>query len=226
MLKDKVQDRLANLLVSAESIKSTKIKDQPVTGVLCNLYTRVNSEQATKWITSVITIFRSTFGEESYYYKRVLEFEDKCWDWNYLCQACSVVESVLEDIKGDYFFESKQLLEAEVYSNFLDQSEALLNSGYKDAAAVIVGGVLEQHLRSMCAKRNISLLKSNGGNKMINEMNDDLARVPVFNLHVKKQISTWADIRNNAAHGNYSAYQKTDVEFLLNGIRRFCSDYS
>ena len=63
----------------------------------------------------------------------------------------------------------------------LEQAEELLQAGYKDAAAVLVGGVLEKHLRSMCARRGIGLLKTNGKHKMINDMNDELAKAGAYN---------------------------------------------
>ena len=72
------------------------------------------------------------------------------------CIIQSCVKVALEDLKGGYIFEAKTLLEAEVFSNLLEQAVELQRAGYQDAAAALAGGVLEKHLRSMCARRGIA----------------------------------------------------------------------
>jgi hypothetical protein len=59
-----------------------------------------------------------------------------------------------------------------------------------------------RYLRAMCVRRAIGLLKANGKHKMINDLNDELGKAGAYNALKKKQITAWADLRNNAAHGN------------------------
>ena len=41
----------------------------------------------------------------------------------------------------------------------------------------------------------------------------------------QKQITAWADLGNNAAHGNYTNYNEQEVKDMLNGVARFIADY-
>ncbi|MDY0002811.1 MAG: hypothetical protein RBU30_16050, partial [Polyangia bacterium] len=52
------------------------------------------------------------------------------------------------------------VVRAELFSDFMEMAKHLLSEGYKDAAAVIVGSVLEGHLRSLCATVNIPVLEN------------------------------------------------------------------
>jgi paraquat-inducible protein B len=138
----------------------------------------------------------------------------------------ATVKAAMEDLKGGHFFEAKTLLEAELFSDLLEQAGELSQAGYKDAAAVLAGAVLEKHLRSMCLHRGIGLLKPNGKHKMINDMNDELAKAGAYNALKKKQMTVWADLRNNAAHGNTAAYTAADVTNFLRDVSDFCANHS
>ncbi len=79
----------------------------------------------------------------------------------------------------------------------------------------------------MCARRGIGLLKPNGKHKMINDMNDELAKAGAYNALKKKQIVALADLRNNAAHGNTTAaYTPSDVDVFLRDVSDFCGNFS
>ena len=47
----------------------------------------------------------------------------------------------------------------------------------------------------------------------------------MHNMAKQKQITAWADLRNNAAHGNWSEYNAADVKDFLDGVQRFIADF-
>jgi hypothetical protein len=62
-----------------------------------------------------------------------------------------------EDYEKGALFEVKSVIEAELFDDFLEQAEHLLQSGYFQPAAVIAGCVLEDGLRKLCEKHQIKL---------------------------------------------------------------------
>ena len=104
-------------------------------------------------------------------------------------------------------------------------ADYLLKDGYKDAAAVITGGVLEDSLRKLANANSISILKSNGKQKTIDPLNQDLYSNGVYDKLINKQITTWADVRNNAAHGLYDKYDADDVRHMIEFVQKFCSNF-
>lgn len=125
------------------------------------------------------------------------------------------------DYAADRLQSFQELIHADLFSDFLEMAEHFLESGYKDPAAVMAGGVLEEHLRKLCSKHRISLPDK----PKLDTMNADLARASAYGKNEQKQVTAWAGLRNDAAHGNYGNYAKTAVEFMVQGIRDFISRY-
>jgi hypothetical protein len=99
------------------------------------------------------------------------------------------------------------------------------DGGYKDAAAVLAGSTLEEHLRKLCKKHNIAttVTKANGSTepKKASAMNVELRTQGVYNQPEWRQVDAWLDIRNSAAYGDYGQYMQQQVEQMIDGIRGF-----
>ncbi|MES2636976.1 MAG: DUF4145 domain-containing protein [Pseudomonadota bacterium] len=98
----------------------------------------------------------------------------------------------------------------------MEQAAELLVGGYASAAAVIAGVVLETTLRSLCVEQKISIGK-------LNKMNEELAKAGTYNALMQKRITSLADIRNNAAHGNVDKFNQDDVKAMIEEVQRFIS---
>ena len=55
-------------------------------------------------------------------------------------------------------------------------------------------------------------------------MNTELCKAGKYNMAKQKQITAWADLRNKAAHGEWSEYNQEDVSDFINGVERFVAD--
>jgi hypothetical protein len=135
-----------------------------------------------------------------------------------------IVQALREDYEAGYIRAIEELIHADLFDDFLEMAEYFLGDGYKDPAAVIAGGVLEEHLRNLCQKNSISLVvKTNSGDrpKKADSMNAELAGANVYSKLDQKSITSWLDLRNNAAHGKYSEYTKEQVSLMLQGTRDF-----
>ncbi len=124
-------------------------------------------------------------------------------------------------------FDLKDLITAELFTDFLEMAEHLLENGYKDAAAVIVGSTLENHLRQLCSANSIDTNKKNNRGQLIpkksDQLNSELAKKGVYNRLDLKNVTAWLDLRNNAAHGKYDEYSHEHVSLMLSGVMNFVS---
>lgn len=125
----------------------------------------------------------------------------------------------------DLLVSINEFIHADLFEDFLEMSEYLLSEGYKDAAAVMIGGVLEEHLRKMCLKHDIEIEKDGRTPVKADRMNQDLYTANVYNKGNNKSITAWLDLRNNAAHAKYSEYTDGQVELMLMGVRDFVNRY-
>jgi hypothetical protein len=135
-----------------------------------------------------------------------------------------ILQSLRSDVAAGYLRSQRELLHAELFADFLEMSQHLLNEGYKDAAAVIAGSSLEAHLRQLCVKSGIACDVSAGGGttpKKADRLNADLAAANVYSKLDQKNVTAWLDLRNKAAHGRYAEYEPPQVGILISGIRDF-----
>jgi hypothetical protein len=99
-------------------------------------------------------------------------------------------------------------------------AEYLLSEGYKDPGAIVIGSVLEEHLRQLSVKNGI-LTSTAGKPKKADQLNADLARKGAYSKLDQKSITSWLDLRNKAAHGKYGEYTKEQVDLMLQCIQNF-----
>lgn len=132
-----------------------------------------------------------------------------------------IVRALQDDVKNGFLDTARELFHGELFSDFLEMSDFLLGEGYKDAAAVMAGGVLESHLRQLCIKHGINVLDSSGKSRKAAQFNDDLYKAKVYSMVDQKSVMAWLDIRNKAAHAKYQEYTKDHVSVMILGIRGF-----
>jgi hypothetical protein len=115
----------------------------------------------------------------------------------------------------------EELIRGDMFEDFLEMAQYLLDEKYKDPAAMLIGGVLEEHIRKLCQKNNIAITKEDKSPQKTSTLNDELVKAGVYKKGDQKSVISWLDIRNNSAHGKYGEYTIEQVELMLQGIRDF-----
>jgi hypothetical protein len=132
------------------------------------------------------------------------------------------LRALRRDYNEGYLASVQGLIRAELFADFLEMAEHLLDQGYKDPAAVLIGGVLEEHLRALCNIRSISISVS-GRPKKADAMNNELGTAAAYSKLDQKSVTAWLDLRNKAAHGEYAQYNSEQVMNMLSGVREFAA---
>ncbi len=172
-----------------------------------------------------LSFIESTFGREHSYYREFDKRVDNYWesDGKY---ALGILTAIRDQIKGGWIETTKGLVTAEVFADFLEMAEHLLDQKYKDPSAVVVGSVLEEHLRQLCAASSLPVEDLSSGKavpRKADTLNSDLAKAGKYSKLDQKQVTAWLDLRNKAAHGKYSEYTDEQVVLMLAGVRDFVS---
>lgn len=182
------------------------------------------------WTTQTAHFIKNVCSENSLYYTR-LDLNPENFKYitkdeaGLLGTYLGCLEGAFNDYKDGFLVNIRNLLRAEIFTDFLDMGEYLLNEGYQDAAAVIIGSVLEDSLRKLAIENSIEILNSRGKFKTIEPLNQDLRKYEVYDEFTRKQITSWGDLRNNAAHGHYDKYDEEEVKIMLLFVQKFCSEY-
>ena len=174
--------------------------------------------------TKAMNLVRRSCGEKSDHYqelRRLADSKDSANNSRFLAHAMGVVEAAKSDFDSGLLFDMRALITAEVFADFIDQVEHLLEADYYVPAASLAGAVLEDTLRTLCDKNGISI----PGATNIDRLNADLAREKVYDKLIQKRITALADIRNNADHGHFDRFRREDVEDMVKWVRSFTADF-
>lgn len=215
-IKEKLLGRIEQLLEKAEKVKATDKPNPPhIMG-----FPTLNEDAFLEWKTNSEQLIVLATGKNSVYHINFIQDVKRGYKKEVDC-GVGVLRALKEDLDLGYLTNIQNLVVAEIFEDFLSMAEYLLGLGYYIPAASLVGGVLEDSMRKLCDKNNISYPDKT----KINNLNTDLVKAGIFNSLVAKEIIAKADIRNNADHGHYDKFNDDDVRDMTKWVRRFIIDY-
>ncbi len=114
----------------------------------------------------------------------------------------------------------------DVVSDFLGQAQVLLDSSNVHPAAptVLIGASLEEFLRNWLEERGANL----GGKKPgLDAYAKTLREASLITKQDLKDITSWAGLRNHAAHGEWDEVNdKKRISLMLEGVNLFMRKYT
>lgn len=211
-----IRTRLNALLKKGEEVLATHEPNPP--GIIG--FSTLDSGPYAEWRNQALVCITDIFGSGHIYTEN---FESKTARSGYQTSVeagLGILRAVLEDIENGYLSTLKELAAAEVSSDFLDQANYLLKNGYFIPAASLAGAVLENGLRSLAERKNITVKTKDS----LSALNSRLADKNVYSRLRQKQIGVWIDVRNAADHGEFKKVTENDVAELVRGVQNFLAE--
>lgn len=184
------------------------------------------------WVTRLGQIIRRLYGENSQHFETYStalatnNFYNLHSNWNaQLSQVVGVAKAIEHDLASGLLTDFKSIVQADIFADFLEMGEYLLQEGYKDAAAVIIGSVLEDGLRKLSERHGLPVTNESGKPLTIDPLNNQLSKQDIYSKLTQKQITSWAHIRNKAAHGEFGEYNREQVQMMLLFVQSFASEH-
>ncbi|MEZ0611986.1 hypothetical protein ACAW74_25970 [Fibrella sp. WM1] len=182
-----------------------------------------NPGHFTAFYVKSLSLLTDLVGEKHPFYQ---QFVHRCVSarYQYVEAGKAIISSVKEALNNGWLNDLAGIVSAEVFSDFMDMADHLLTEGYKDPAAVMIGSVLEEHLRRVAQNNGVDTYVIKDGKpvpKRADLLNADLAKALVYNALDQKQVTAWLDLRNKAAHGKYVEYTKEQVDLMYQGVLNF-----
>jgi len=208
-----ITKRFEELEAIAEEVRNTVQSSVPWR------YEYVDRSLFEQWAVSTLSLLMHIFGTPSIYYQQFDQRFKGSVGWKEEFDLCySIFKAARADYERGYLYSVRDLVSADLLDDTLEQATELLQVGYKDVACILSGVALERALRQLCSRHNIET-------RGLDRMNVELYKAGVYNAGLQKQITAWADRRNNAAHGSWDAYTAADVDDMTRGVKRFISEY-
>lgn len=190
-----------------------------------NMGTQVKSEQFAAFRSSALSFLVNLFGSTHPY---CTDFDSRVTQTypSHVEAGLGIVSAARSELAGGWLQTTRGLLSSEIFADFLEMADHLLSERYKDAAAVIIGSSLEEHLRQLAVGAGVSTTRDKDGIAVplkADSLNSELAKAVVYSKLNQKSVTAWLGLRNDAAHGRYDAYDQAQVLLMLEGVRQFMS---
>ena len=227
-------DRFDKLVTDGTQIRdSMRVWPETTAGRVTSLHSEVSDPQRlSKWETNCLTLFDTFTKQGTKLKERVDEFSHASDSKTGVQFRLGILEAFRDDFEQGFLDDLLLRVEAEVAADYMGQAEGLLKEGQPGKfdhvpAAVLAGAVLEKALRTLCNEQQppVSIVNAKGEPRTLNPLIDELKKAGAFNELKAKQLRSWADIRNAAAHGDFGAFGKADVEQMISGTNNFLADY-
>ena len=216
-LDERIRDRAIALIDKSSQVLSTHRPNPPnVIGA-----STLASQEYANWRAQSLAFLIDLLGCDHVYTD---EFRSKTKRFAYTSSVragMGILQAVLEDIDQGFIETVRQLIAAELFSDFFEQAAHLLENEYIAPAASLAGAVLENGLRSIANRNGIQVRETDN----LSSLNQKIADKGIYNRLVQKKVEVWTDVRNLADHGNFDEFSEGDVRELIKGAQSFLADY-
>ena len=135
----------------------------------------------------------------------------------------SIIQSFIEYLEAGLAsgVSPERRAQLDVVSDFLVQANALLEDErqHPAAAAVLIGASLEEFLRTWVESNGLSI---GNAKPSIDAYSKTLRASELISKQDVKDITSWAGIRNHAAHGEWEQVaERTRIRLMLEGVNLF-----
>lgn len=178
------------------------------------------------FVTSALAVIESVAGKDSQYYGNIpqkpvpMPLAVEGWQLSTIPTVTGVLIALRDAVELGLLESLESKLRANIHDDFLMQASELLDASFHVAAMVLIGGVLENHLRKMVIARGLKLPKKGS----ISIYNEELRENPYYQS-VWRRIQSIGGLRNGAAHDVDSTIDPDDVKDTHNFVQRFITDH-
>ena len=215
-LDARIRGRLTSLIEKGEAVLATHTPEPP--GVFG--FPTLDTQRFAEWRSQALVCLGQVFGASHTYTEGFRSETESDGHTRSARTGLGILQAALKDVEQGHLTSLQDMATAEVFSDFLDQADHLLEHGYAAAAASLAGAVLENGLRSL-AERNGIAVKARDD---LSALNSKLAAKSVYNRLRQKQLAVWIDVRNAADHGRFDEFTEGDVADVVKRIRNFLAE--
>ncbi|TWI85077.1 hypothetical protein IQ13_0232 [Lacibacter cauensis] len=186
-----------------------------------------NSNQpAPSTYVSILEFLRIYAGEKSSFYKQVNNFKNS--HEHNAALAKMILKGFITFLENGLTdgISIERKAQMDVVSDILEQANQLLDTKgvHSAAACVLIGASLEEFLRNWVEDKNLDLGNLKPG---IDTYTKILKEAELITKQDFKDITSWAGLRNHAAHGEWDLVcDKSKISLMLQGVNLFLRKYS
>jgi hypothetical protein len=150
---------------------------------------------------------------------------NKPFSINLIYELVGALQSLRNDYANNFLKNFNEMIDADLFSDILEQAEYLLSQDYVIASAVVAGVALESHLRKLAEKNSIPITTDDMKYIKADSLNGALLKSNVIDKTMHKIVTSWLGLRNGAAHPDPKEINYGLIEPMIAGIKVFIQQY-
>jgi hypothetical protein len=169
------------------------------------------------WATSVHSLIRAVYGEESEQYVNfALAYKNCNFTENAVRTLFNLFASAKDDFQGGYVFNVELRVSGEVFGDFVALARTALAEGHKDVAAVLACAALEDALKRYARVKGLDV-----DEKVMTDVVNALKSGGHVAGAQKALLDRMPTIRNFALHANWDKISEPDVGAVIGFVEQF-----
>ncbi len=223
-IREEVLAELDELIEEGKRCEASFRREHPATTVATST---LEESQLRAFIVKARATVKRISGASSEFYKMLPADDDTAFkrrlekDHVPIPSALGVLRALRDAVEKGHLESLEARLREAIHDDFLEQAKALLSERYHVAAMVLIGGVLENHLRKLCEGRGLRW----DGRGSLSKYNDACKDAEVYRQPKWRRIQEITDLRNEAAHGNGDKVDAADVGEACEFVGRFVEEF-
>jgi hypothetical protein len=185
------------------------------------------------WEASCLNLIFIVLGQRNHYYERFPRFvipdprgriNEPMPDWELkvdIKKGLGILSSIRDEINSDLLRSQDIIITKDLLLSISDEARALLKANYFPAAAIYCRVYLENMVKKLADKNNIVFSKDT----RLGALCEELKNKEIINLPDWRQIQAWADLGNEAAHGNFENCIPTKISTMISGLEQIEQQY-
>lgn len=177
------------------------------------------------WLSSVSNLLFVVAMEGSYYFdecNRLMTHKDMKdgIPTGIVTKMYGLLSSAYDEWNHGLLRKIEYVIQAATFDDFLDYAAMYHKGNKKIESSVLASAVLEDTLKKISAKNNLST-----SSLSLETIIDNLVKANVLTLVKGKRIKSYSGVRNHALHAEWEKFDIKDVGELINGLRNLIDDY-
>ncbi|MEO8377690.1 MAG: hypothetical protein ABI579_08455 [Candidatus Sumerlaeota bacterium] len=136
----------------------------------------------------------------------------------------AVITALRDDAIIGKLADAEESIRTDLLTDMVGMAERLLDDGFKDPAAIVMGTVLAEKLKKLCEINCLSTEWTNGSvviPKNVQQMNDALFDFDIYAERDRDLVTRLNDLRLKALKGENVAFTPADTATMLKCLREF-----
>ena len=188
--------------------------------------TFVNEQQFHDFRISGLSFLSRVFGNNSQYYLR-FKSEVTSPGTSRTKRGLGILSAATAELQNNWVETTRGAITSAILAEFMAMAEIHIEAGNLQSGLILIGAVIEKHLRNLCLAGNINTTNQQSGSatpKKPLQLTGEAYKKKLYDRQQHRRIISWLEICDNAALDTMSDISVEQVQDMHADVSRFLAE--